>query len=152
MISSFSSLRSTIKEFLLLVRGTLIVTRFRLLFICRVIFGFFFIEVITLEESLSQLTHRMAFAVHIHSAVGKVPGDTENIFDYLYGKQPAPSTTVLVVGMTRMIYQSLILGLGFVVPSCSLCCFSPDRVGFRLRRRCAKIWARPLLVGFIFKG
>jgi hypothetical protein len=47
------------------------------------------------EESLSQLTHRIALRF-LYSAVGKVPGDTERVLDYLCGKQPALSMTVLL--------------------------------------------------------
>ena len=42
--------------------------------------SFFFI--VLLEESLSQLTHRMASRFP-YLAVGKVPGDTEHVLDYL---------------------------------------------------------------------
>ena|ERR1700735_4403958 len=48
------------------------------------------------EESLSQLTHRIAFRFP-YSAVGKVPGDTERVLDYSYGKQPALSMMAVTV-------------------------------------------------------
>ena len=42
----------------------------------------FSLQFVLLEESLSQLTHRIA-SCFLYSAVGKVPGDTEHILDYL---------------------------------------------------------------------
>src|SRR5271154_1347759 len=53
--------------------GNLIVTRFRLLFICRAIFFFFFLQFVLPEESLSQLTHRIAIRFPLIQLWGKSP-------------------------------------------------------------------------------
>jgi len=65
-----------------------------------------------------------------------------------YGKRPAPSTTVLVEDDENDLPESLIFFGGFWFHLVHSVVF-PWRWGLRLRRGCAKIWACPLLGGFI---
>ena len=59
---------------------------------------------VLLEESFSQLTHRIAFCFP-YSAVGKVPGDTEHIFDYIFKESNRLQARRYWSRMMRMIYQ-----------------------------------------------
>ena len=63
-----------------------------------------------LEESLSQLTHRIA-SCFPYSAVGKVPGDTEHILDYIMESDRLQARRYLVEGWREWFYQKSLLFL-----------------------------------------
>ena len=92
---------------------------------------------ILLEESLSQLTHRIA-SRFLYSAMGKVSGDTEHVLDYL---QVMESERLQARRYWSKDGENDLPEKPFFEAPGSLSftlLFFPRRWGLRLRRGCAK--------------
>ena len=148
MISSFSSLRSAIIEYLYFGEGTLICNSIQT----------------TLRLSCNYIgvfhTWRIVFAAHTQDSFllsiiqlwGKSPETQSISLTNLNGKRPAPSTTVLGQGWQEWFTRrEPNLFWGFLVPSWFHSVVCPWWLGFQLGCGCAKIWACSLLGGFILR-